>query len=128
MTRPPASGRGAERGRLPQPSARTLAAPPGAHAHRHLDRRPRSWSPSSLFFVDHSLGYAVLIGGAIYWLAKLPYWPHRIVGTAAFIALLALLALVGIDAVVARRSALLRARRRARAVPVALARAAGRRS
>ena len=48
-----------------------------------------------LFFVDHSLGYAVLIGGTIYWLSKLPYWPQRIVGTAAFIGVLALLALVG---------------------------------
>jgi Branched-chain amino acid transport system / permease component len=47
-----------------------------------------------LFFVDHSLGYAVLIGGAIYWLEKLPYWPHRVAATSAFVILLALLALV----------------------------------
>ena len=47
-----------------------------------------------LFFVDHSLGYAVLLGGAIYQLRKLPLWPERIGAMGAIVALLALLALV----------------------------------
>jgi branched-chain amino acid transport system permease protein len=47
-----------------------------------------------LFFVDHSLGYAVLLGATIYWIGKLPYWPYRIGALTAIVVLLTLLALV----------------------------------
>jgi branched-chain amino acid transport system permease protein len=47
-----------------------------------------------LFFADHSLGYAVVLGAAIYWTGKLRYWPERIGALAGLVVLLALLALV----------------------------------
>jgi len=47
-----------------------------------------------LFFTDHSLGYAVLLGGAIYWLRRLPERRLRLGAMAAIVGLLALLALV----------------------------------
>ena len=47
-----------------------------------------------LFFTDHSLGYAVLFGGAIYWLRRLPERRLRLGAMAAIVGLLALLALV----------------------------------
>ena len=48
-----------------------------------------------LFFTDHSLAYAVLIGGAIYWLRRLPEQRLQFGAMAAIIGLLAVLALVG---------------------------------
>ena len=47
-----------------------------------------------LFFVDHSLGYAVLIAGAIYRIEKLPKLELRWIGMAALVVLLGFLALV----------------------------------
>ena len=47
-----------------------------------------------LFFTDHSLGYGVLLGGAVYWLRRLPERRLRVAAMAAIIGLLALLALV----------------------------------
>src|SRR5207247_11370141 len=46
-----------------------------------------------LFFVDHSLGYAVLLAGAIYRIEKLPPVPYRLAGMAALVVLLPILAL-----------------------------------
>ena len=45
-----------------------------------------------LFFVDHSLGYAVLLAGAIYRIEKLPPVPYRLAGMAGLLVLLAVLA------------------------------------
>jgi branched-chain amino acid transport system permease protein len=46
-------------------------------------------------FTDHSLAYAVLLGGAIYWMRRLPERRQRLVAMAAIVGLLALLAIVG---------------------------------
>jgi branched-chain amino acid transport system permease protein len=48
-----------------------------------------------LYFVDNSLAYAVLLGGAVYQLAKLPLWPHRIAVMGVIVGFLTILALVG---------------------------------
>ena len=48
-----------------------------------------------LYFVDNSLAYAVLLGGAVYQLAKLPLWPQRVTVMGAIVGLLVILALVG---------------------------------
>jgi branched-chain amino acid transport system permease protein len=47
-----------------------------------------------LFFVDHSLGYAVWIGSGLYWLKRVPALPYRLAIEVGFIALLAILAAV----------------------------------
>jgi branched-chain amino acid transport system permease protein len=79
-----------------------------------------------LFFVDHSLGYAVLLAAVIYRIEKLPPMPYRLVGMAALVVLLAILAtawstpwslvllLAGIFAVVA-----IPRRQRSRVLPAA---------
>jgi branched-chain amino acid transport system permease protein len=48
-----------------------------------------------LFFVDNSLAYAVLLGGAVYQLAKLPLLPWRVTAMGALVGLLVILALAG---------------------------------
>jgi branched-chain amino acid transport system permease protein len=47
-----------------------------------------------LFFVDHSLGYAVWIGSTLYWLKRLPPLPYRLAVEAGLVLLLAVLAVV----------------------------------
>ena len=46
-----------------------------------------------LFFVDHSLGYAVLLAGAIYRIEKLPTLQLRWIGMAVLVVFLGILAL-----------------------------------
>ena len=40
-----------------------------------------------LFFVDHSLGYAVLTASALYWIHRLPRLPWRLVGQLVMVAI-----------------------------------------
>jgi branched-chain amino acid transport system permease protein len=47
-----------------------------------------------LFFVDHSLGYAVLLGAVVIELRKLPLWPQRTAAFAVIVVFLAILAAV----------------------------------
>ena len=48
-----------------------------------------------VFFTDHSLAYGVLLGGAVYWLRRLPEQRQRWAVMGAIVGLLAVLAIVG---------------------------------
>ena len=48
-----------------------------------------------VFFTDHSLAYGVLLGGAVYWLRRLPDQRQRSAAMGAIVGLLAVLAIVG---------------------------------
>ncbi len=120
--------RAAGGGRAPEPAARPLAPPADADARRRSRsalagrvRDPRSSSPTTRSATPS------LLGGAIYWLRRLPERRLRLGAMAAIVGLLALLALVGQHAVVARPAARgasspsprSRSRHRSRALPVA---------
>jgi branched-chain amino acid transport system permease protein len=74
----------------------------GLPRYRQLPRETRSLIGNGvlgaltilLFFVDHSLAYALALGIAVFHIRKLPPWPQRVAAWAAIVVLLAILAAV----------------------------------